>query len=171
MVVIQEISRASVDHGVPATLNAHGAQNAIHLLFRAIEKYHGIDRTRDMFKALGLPPSNRKLQRLKNEALLDGYDLMEGKQTKLGYAKIVYSAIMDGVNDPLTQNGRRNLCRGKPEFPPTFHSTDTRSCAGKCRDHRIRRRSGHSAKHGRGALYNRHKSRACQDFCELVGKT
>jgi hypothetical protein len=65
----------------------HGAQNAIHLLFRAIEKYHGIDRTRDMFKALGLPPSNRKLQRLKNEALLDGYDLMEGKQTKLGYAK------------------------------------------------------------------------------------
>jgi len=66
-----------------------GCEYAAYELFGEIERRHGLEQAYRIFTKFGMRPSARKLARIKNDSLLDRYDLMDGKQSVQRLAKEV----------------------------------------------------------------------------------
>jgi hypothetical protein len=64
-----------------------GAEYAAYLLFRLIEKHHGIAAARYIFTKFGAPPSAKRINQIKNLGLLDMYDMMRPKPNVQRLAK------------------------------------------------------------------------------------
>jgi hypothetical protein len=117
--LITVISEPSIPDGRERIDTIYGAKNAINLLFCAIAEHHGIDRARKMFMGQGSPPSRRKLQRIKNESLLSGYDRMEGKQSKRGYAKKIAKAL--GIDEDSAHSRIKRLIKEREKRDGSLH--------------------------------------------------
>jgi hypothetical protein len=60
----------------------HGAKHAATLLFREIEKHHGLGIARWIFNAVSSHPTPRQLTLIRKYALLDMYDMMKPRNVK-----------------------------------------------------------------------------------------